>query len=112
MPIRVSSPCGTIAALALGVALSVTACSAGAGSSRCENGRCTVTVTGEANIQLSDLDATLEVRNIGDNEAVVEVGDQRSTIGAGDTATVGGLSVKVVSASDDKADFEVTRATG
>lgn len=105
-------PTRTLAALALAAALSTTACSAGAGKSSCENGRCTVTVTGEANIELSDLDATLEVRSIGADEAAVEVGDQRATIATGKTANVGGLSVKVVSIDDGRADFEVTRATG
>lgn len=112
MPIRTTSPTRNLAALVLVVALSVPACSTGAGRSSCENGRCTVTVTGEANIQLADLDTTLEVHGIGNNEAVVEVNDQRATIAAGNTATVGGLSVKVVSVSDDQADFEITRATG
>nr|QEO73567.1 hypothetical protein [uncultured bacterium] len=97
-------------ALAVAGALTVTACSAGAGKSSCENGRCTATATGEVNISLPDLNSSLEVQNIGSKEAVVEVGDQKATIAAGDTATVGGLSVKVVTVDGDKADFEITRA--
>lgn len=112
VPFRTSLAARNVAALVLAAALALTGCSAGAGKSSCENGRCTVTVTGEANIELSDLDATLEVHSIGANEAVVEVGDQRTTIAAGSTADVGGLTVKVVSVSDGKADFEVTRAAG
>jgi hypothetical protein len=107
-----SSSSRNLAALATAVVLSLTACSVGTGESSCENSECTVSVTGEANVQISDLDATLEVHSIGADEAVVEVDDKRATIKAGDTATVGGLSVKVVSASDGKAEFEVTRAAG
>jgi hypothetical protein len=111
MPLRTTRPTGTPAMVAaLVIALAGAACSPGAGRSSCSNGRCTVTATGEANIQLSDLDATLEVRSIGAGEAAVEVGDQRATIASGDTATVGELSVKVLSVSDGEAEFEVTRA--
>jgi hypothetical protein len=94
----------------LAAALTLAGCSSGAGQSSCQNGRCTVTVTGEANMQLSEFNTSLDVQSIGSQEAVVEVNDQRATIAAGDTATVGGLSVKVVSVSGDKAEFEVTRA--
>nr|QEO73600.1 hypothetical protein [uncultured bacterium] len=97
-------------ALTVAGTLTLTACSAGASKSSCENGRCTATATGEVNISLPDLNSTLEVQNIGNKEAVVEVNDQRATIAAGDTATVGGLSVKVVTVDGDKADFEITRA--
>ena len=92
--------------------LSTAACNSATQSSRCADGVCQVTLSGEQtlSVQLNSVKHELRVGSAQDNAVAVSTGGDEVRLAVGESAGFGDLAVRVVSIDGSEVQLEVQRS--
>jgi hypothetical protein len=98
-------------ALSVGLAAGLTGCSSEGASTSCSTSQCTVTFDRSvANAKASVLGVEIELVSATDEAVTVNVAGQEVTVNNDQSATAGGLTIKLKSITDSQIVVEVSRA--